>query len=138
MLLCASKGYNFPVPNTPNRPYTVVFSARAVEDLLLKVRTERVKSDLRRVAEVALDDHCPPDGGVVREHGTVYWRRGLTTERRHELNRAETRGTDCDDGTREQAYNFVFVYRRRGALGGGWYIIMLLHIGEFGAGIGRR
>ncbi len=120
---------------THRMPYVVEWSEQAIEDLLTKVRTERVASELYELAQVALDDHVPPDGGVVEAHGTIFWRRGLTTQQRAELDKAETAGQDCDAPGVERAYSFRFVYRRRGRFGHGWHIIALFHESDIAGGL---
>lgn len=111
--------------------YKVIWCERAREDFTLKVRTRRVAQKLLEVAEEALDDHQPPDGGHVNDHGTLYWRRGLTNAERAELDAAEACGHCLDDG-REHGYDFLFVYQR---INDGWEILALLDSKDIGWGL---
>jgi len=114
--------------------YTVEWSERALEDLVTKVRTRRVAEELHRVAAEALNDHSPPDGGQT-EHGSVYWRRGLTVRQRSALESAETGGRDCD-GLIEQAWDFLLVYKRRNGFGT-WRIIAVERLDDINEGLAK-
>ena len=91
---------------------------QAIEDLFIKVQTERVAEELRAVAEVAVGDHYPPDGGA---HPPLYWRRGLTRETRH---RIDTSSNGVGHDAVDQAWNYMLVYKGRGYLYPNSYLII--------------
>lgn len=113
--------------------YTVEWSKVAIEDLFVKVRTQRVADALLRVSKTALNRHHPPDGGVGP--GRFFWRRGLTEEERTELTRGEQRGDESRDSG-EQPWHFVLVYeeKRSVTLRKHYNVVMVLRLGEIVAG----
>jgi hypothetical protein len=88
--------------------YEVEWSEAAVEDLLARVKYQRVADELLHVAQTSLDEHRPPDGGTAPP---LYWRRGLTVHQRAMLDAAQSRGEECDHD--EQPWYYVLYYRRQ-------------------------
>jgi hypothetical protein len=88
--------------------YEVEWAEAAVEDLFARVKNQWVANELIHVAQSSLDDHYPPDGGA---EPPMYWRRGLTVQRRTMLDAAQSRGEDCDHD--EQPWHYVLYYRRQ-------------------------
>ena len=88
--------------------YAVRWLDVADEELFTKVHAQDVARELIEVANTLLDDMNPPDGGQAPP---LCWRRGITTQRRAELDAAEAAGVDLDNGN-ERAWDHVLVYRR--------------------------
>ena len=90
--------------------YVVEWSDAAVEDLFARVTNQWVADELMDVARTSLDDHHHPDGGKAPP---LYWRRGLSVQRRAMLDAAQSRGEDCDRDHGEQPWDYVLYYRRQ-------------------------
>jgi hypothetical protein len=108
--------------------YTVEWTTPAGEDLFAKVRSHSVAKDLVMVAREALDAPPSRDGGML---GSLLWRRGLTPQRREDLDAAAARNKDLDDSP-ERAWDYVLAYKRRR---GGYLVLGVYTNGELAAGL---
>jgi hypothetical protein len=113
--------------------YGLEWSPGAAEDLFCRVRRQRVADKLNDVAKTALDIHTGPDGGTAPP---LYWRRGLTPERRAHLD-APGHDQTCDrcNDRVEQAWHYVIVYKGLGAGRRGYHIIGIRRYTELGAAL---
>lgn len=88
------------------------FRPRAVEDL--EQLDLEVCDELLHVIDTELsrapDSNDPDEGRVGREN--LLYRRGLTREKRRQLDAADARGEDCDTkGPGKHAWQYFIIYR---------------------------
>lgn len=103
------------------------WSAEGRADLRSKVRSRRVRRQLIEVSDDLSDCH-EDDGRFIAPN---YWQRGITRERRDYLATNPTSSNASDEDTGEQPWDYVLVYKRRGAFKPGYRVLGVYTNAEF-------
>jgi hypothetical protein len=101
--------------------YAVEWSESAVEDLTARVHSRAVAYQLFEVSKKALNRYFKPWGGVTPP---LYWRRGVLPE---DEARFDLKGSTGVNGSAEQAWDYVLIYKRKPNGGLPWpvaYIVL--------------
>jgi hypothetical protein len=105
----------------------------AAEDLLVKVGSD-VAGELVRIAPLLLTSSPVERGKDGGRLGQFFWRRGLSEQRRNELDSEEKRGEDHDDEGKH-SWDFVYVYKASNLPGYDFKVLVVLSNEELGAAL---